>query len=106
MRRALLCLAVLSACTDTSTGLTAADITCPSDSTLTYASFGSSFMSDNCLSCHAAKERPILTSQAAIVANKSAILSAAVMSTAMPQGGSLSTAERKLLGEWLSCGAP
>jgi uncharacterized membrane protein len=107
MIRIALCLAVFSACTsDTSTGITAADVTCPSGSTLTYANFGASFLADHCLSCHTSQQRPTLTSQAQVQANASAIVNAAVMSTVMPQGTAVSTAERKLLGEWLACGAP
>lgn len=96
-----------AACTSSSSsGITSADITCPPDSTLTYESFGSSFLSDNCLSCHASKDRPLLTTRNAVVANSSNILNAAVMSTKMPADGSIAMEERQLLGEWISCGAP
>jgi uncharacterized membrane protein len=63
-------------------------------------------LADNCLSCHASRERPVLSSQLAVQANQAAILNAAVTSSAMPQDGSRAIEERKLLGEWLACGAP
>ena len=107
MTKLLLCSALLAACTSaTSTGITSSNLSCPSDSTLTYANFGSDFMSTNCLSCHATRDSPHLTTQATIQANASRILDQAVYSTAMPQGGDLSTEERQMLGEWLACGAP
>ena len=99
--------ALVTACTSSSsTGIIASDLSCPSDSTLTYENFGATFLTENCLSCHASKQTPTLTTQAAVQASRSAIISAAVLSAAMPQGGSLSTDERELLGEWLTCGAP
>jgi mono/diheme cytochrome c family protein len=98
---------VSSACTtDTSSGITQAEVVCPTDSTLTYANFGQAFFTDNCLSCHTSKERPTLTSQAAILANKAVIIREAVTSTSMPEDASMDIAERRMLGEWLACGAP
>jgi uncharacterized membrane protein len=107
MIRAVLFAALMIACTsESSTGITAADLSCPSDSTLTYETFGAAFLSENCLSCHASQQTPTLTTQAAVQTNKARIISVAVTSSAMPKGGSLSTEERELLGEWLTCGAP
>jgi len=107
MIRTVLHAAVFTACTaDTSTGITASDITCPTDSTLTYASFGAAFLADNCLACHTSKERPALTTQGAVQANKASINAVAVTSSQLPQDASLAIEERKLLGEWLACGAP
>ncbi len=107
MRSIAIVLAVSFGCTNSSSsGITAAELSCPPDSTLTYENFGKSFFADNCLSCHATRDRPTLTSAANIVANKQSIISAAVLSTKMPQRTSLSTDERSLLGEWLTCGAP
>jgi len=85
--------------------------TCPSDSTLTYANFGQAFIANNCLSCHTSREAPTLTTQAAVAANREEIdLVAAAgpssVNTQMPQGGSVTTADRQKLGEWLACGAP
>lgn len=106
MIRAVLFAAAVVACTSSSeTEIAASDLACPDDSTLTYASFGASFMSDHCLSCHASRS-PMLTTQAAVQANATAIVRAAVTSTAMPQNGSLTVEERLSLGEWLTCGAP
>ncbi len=84
---------------------------CPSNSTLTYANFGEAFFADNCLSCHTSRQRPTLTTQAAIQANIDYIdrLAAAgpnSVNTTMPQQGSVSVEQRTLLGEWLACGAP
>lgn len=103
---ALFVASALVACSssDTSSGITS--VTCPTDSTLTYANFGSAFFTDNCLSCHTTKESPRLDSQAAIKTNSSRILNEAVYSTRMPEDSDLTTAERQMLGEWLACGAP
>ena len=81
-------------------------VSCPQGSTLTYANFGSTFFADNCLECHNGKNRPNLSTQAAIQSHKSSILQEAVYTDAMPQKNSLSTAEREMLGEWIACGAP
>jgi hypothetical protein len=103
-RRLLLCFA-LGACTSTSsTGISA--MTCPPDSTLTYANFAARFFEDYCLSCHVTKHGPAFTSQAAIQAETGRIMDATVYTTAMPQGADVPVAERELLGEWLACGAP
>src|SRR5512140_2169072 len=102
MIRTLLLTALATACTASSpsSGITAADVSCPPDSTLTYQSFGSAFIADNCLSCHTSKESPKLTTQAAVQANKGKIMSVAVTGTKMPASGSLAVEERQLLGEW------
>jgi uncharacterized membrane protein len=95
----------LAACTGaSSTGI--AKVSCATDSTLTYANFGQAFVSDNCLSCHATKERPFLSTQAEVAANASKILDQAVYTNAMPQNADIDNAEREMLGEWLACGAP
>ena len=96
---------MLAACTTvSSTGI--ATETCPTDSTLTYASFGASFISDNCLSCHATQQHPALSTQAEVQANSSDILQNAVYTNAMPENADMSLDDRQLLGEWLACGAP
>lgn len=89
-----------------STGITASTLQCPTDSTLTYETFGESFISDNCLECHASKEKPLLNTQAQVQANASKILEEAVYTTAMPEDGSMTTAQREMLGEWIKCGTP
>jgi uncharacterized membrane protein len=106
MIRAVLFTFVIACASDSPTGISSADLSCPSDSTLSYTNFGAAFLSDHCLSCHASKQAPSLASQAAVQANKAAVINAAVTSAAMPKDGSLSTEERQLLGEWLTCGAP
>lgn len=96
---------VLAACGgSSSTGITA--VACGSDSTLTYANFGSAFMANNCLSCHAARANPRLSTQTEVQSQTARILQAAVYTEAMPQGTAISLDERNLLGEWLACGAP
>jgi len=93
-------LAFLVACSSSQpTGITA---TC--DTTLTYANFGSAFISDNCLSCHATKERPTLSTQAQVQQNLSKILDEAVYTTSMPEDSDMSNADRQQLGNWLACG--
>jgi uncharacterized membrane protein len=95
----------LGACNGaSSTGI--APVSCPTDSTLTYANFGSAFISDNCLSCHTSKEKPALATEAQIQANAAHILQQAVYTDAMPQDNDVTIAERELLGEWIACGAP
>jgi len=108
MIRTVLFAALVTACTASSpsSGIAASDVTCPPDSTLTYESFGSTFIADNCLSCHTSKEKPNLTTHAAVQGNKGRIMSVAVTGTKMPENGSLAVEERQLLGEWLACGAP
>lgn len=84
---------------------------CPTGSTLTYASFGQAFMSSHCTSCHAGRTAPNLSTQAAVQASIAAIDSAAAAGpngthTRMPQGSAVPLADRQKLGEWLACGAP
>lgn len=93
-------LSLLFACSSSQpTGITA---TC--DTTLTYANFGETFISDNCLSCHANKERPTLSTQAQVQQNLSKIMSEAVYSTSMPEDADMALADRQMLGNWLACG--
>jgi mono/diheme cytochrome c family protein len=100
----------IAACSSNSS-VGATGTTCPSDSTLTYASFGQAFFANNCLSCHSGREQPALTSQAAIQANADEIDMVAAagpngVNTKMPEDGSVSTSDRTKLGQWLACGAP
>jgi hypothetical protein len=102
--------ALLAACSSSVNGQPTGS-TCPSDSTLTYQNFGQAFIASNCLACHTNRESPALTSQQAIQANIGEIdLVAAAgpnaVNTGMPEGSSISTADRTKLGEWLACGAP
>ena len=81
--------------------------TCPTGSTLTYATFGQPFVAKYCLSCHRAggPQNPTLSTLDQIRSNKDVIDRAAAagpkaVNTYMPE------AERRQLGEWLACGAP
>lgn len=104
MIKRLVLICVLGACNSaSSTGI--AEVTCPTDSTLTYETFGQDFVTTHCLSCHD-QENPTLTSQAAIRQSSARILDAAVYTDAMPEDHDLSISDRELLGEWLACGAP
>ena len=97
---------LVAACTSgggTSTGIQ--DISCPPDSTLTYANFGQDLIQSECMSCHSSKS-PRLATQAQIQARAADILGAAVYTDAMPEGNAISLEQRQLLGEWLACGAP
>jgi hypothetical protein len=101
-----LCLLLAACTTPQPTGITSSTLSCPPDSTLTYETFGSTFMTDNCLSCHKTDERPALVTQAQVKANATKILQEAVYTTSMPEDTDMTTQERELLGEWLKCGAP
>ena len=87
-------------------GITTSDVTCPPDSTLTYANFGEVFIADNCLSCHPTKARPDLSQLTVIQNNPQSLMKVAVTGTSMPKGSSMAIEDRQLLGEWLACGAP
>jgi uncharacterized membrane protein len=100
----LFALTLLGCTTSSSTGIST--VTCPTDSTLTYTNFGSAFISNNCLSCHANQESPKLSTRAQVQANASRILEAAVYSDAMPEDAAMTVETRQQLGEWLACGAP
>lgn len=89
-----------------STGIDTATLTCPTDSTLTYETYGQLAIEEHCLSCHTTKESPRLDTVEAIRTNKGAILRDAVASTTMPREGDMTLEERQALGEWLACGAP
>lgn len=86
--------------------------TCPTGgTTLTYDNFGKAFMATYCNDCHSGHDSPSLDTVALIRANASDIdrTSAAgpnATNTVMPEDGSVPSAERTKLGEWLACGAP
>jgi len=86
---------------------------CPTDSTLTYATFGEPFVAKYCSSCHRAggPETPTLSTIDQIRANsdvidRSAAAGPKAVNSYMPENGSVPEAERRQLGEWLACGAP
>jgi len=95
---------------------------CPSDSTLTYATFGQPFMESYCTRCHSSTlmgaarmgapllhdfdTLPGITIFTAHI-DETAAAGPAATNTAMPIGDPTpSLDERKLLGEWLACGCP
>ena len=87
--------------------------TCPSDSTLTYATFGQPFVAKYCLSCHrtGGPETPTLSTIDQIrskldLIDRSAAAGPKAVNTFMPDGSPVPEAERRQLGEWLACGAP
>ena len=86
---------------------------CSQDSTLTYASFGEAFVQSNCLSCHGSggPEGPTLATLEQVQAkiddiDRAAAAGPDATNTYMPEGISVTTEERRKLGEWLACGAP
>jgi hypothetical protein len=102
---------LVAACSSSNASVGGTGSSCPPASTLTYANFGQAFITTNCGGCHFNKDRPTLSTQAEVQANVSAIDSSAAAgpngeNTRMPQSGSISTADRTKLGEWLACGAP
>ena len=103
MRFAVLAVMLIGCTSATSTGIQ--PVSCPPESTLTYANFGEELVAAQCLECHD-NERPTLLTQSAIQANASKILQEAVYTDAMPEKNDMPLAEREKLGEWLACGAP
>lgn len=72
----------------------------PCTSTDTWASYGHSFMSSNCATCHTA-----YGSQGTVQAGTGSI-SSVISSGSMPRGITLTAAERTRAEAWLNCGAP
>lgn len=96
---------------------------CPTDSKLTYQSFGQPFFAEYCVGCHAAKVKGDDRMNAPLDHNFETLdgivdelehieVAAAggpkAINTTMPPAGSKvpSEAERKQLGEWIACGTP
>ena len=102
---AVLVLVFTLACGSSGGGSTGA--TCSAGSTLTYSSFGQSFMNSYCVSCHQK-----FGTQDGIKGDTAAIDERAGSgpdgtNTSMPKSGAAPTdAERAKLSEWLACGAP
>lgn len=96
----------LAACGTSGTSTGIQEVSCPPDSTLTYANFGQDVIQTNCLECHDGAERPNLSTQPKILLNTDKILYMAVYTDAMPAKSDMVLAERELVGEWLACGAP
>src|SRR4051794_37931887 len=104
IHRIALVLPILIACGTSGSPTGIEDAACPPTSTLTYANFGQDVIDTNCLDCHAGKESPNLSTQAAIQRHASKILDMAVYTDAMPERASMPLAQREMLGEWLACG--
>ncbi|CAN5822449.1 hypothetical protein BH11MYX3_BH11MYX3_45680 [soil metagenome] len=122
MRRLLL-LVVLAGCPQESVFGPPTETECPPQgTTLTYASFGKPFMEDYCTRCHSselagddrhgAPSFHDFDSLFGIKAvsdhiDETAAAGPAATNTGMPNDGKEPTlAERKQLGEWISCGMP
>jgi uncharacterized membrane protein len=96
--------------------------TCPTDSTLSYQTFGQTFMASYCTRCHSSAVMGADRQDAPIGVNYDTVdgvrahaelidLHAAAgpnaVNTAMPPSDPRpSEAQRRQLGEWLACGAP
>lgn len=121
---ALLCLAACGGDDDEGEGKDAEELglSCPSDSKVTYEDDIKPFMEKYCTRCHAtdvpASQRngaPLdhnFDTEAGILAEAHHVVEEAAagpngVNTGMPEGSGAkpSTAERKLLGEWLACNA-
>jgi uncharacterized membrane protein len=81
------------------------------ESTLTYANFGESFFSDYCTVCHsptaATRQAPDLDTFANVSANAARVNARAGTGITMPPlDPRPGAADRDLLAEWISCGAP
>jgi mono/diheme cytochrome c family protein len=95
-------------------GLSPSGATCPTDSTLTYDTFGKDFFNTNCLRCHSSTTKgqtPLFDTQDLIKASKTKIDEEAASgpkstNDTMPNDKNIATSERAKLGEWLACGAP
>jgi uncharacterized membrane protein len=81
------------------------ELSCPPDSTLTYANFGQDVITTRCMSCHD-EQSPQLETQAQVKTRAGQILDLAVYTSAMPLDAEMPLDERRMLGEWLVCGAP
>jgi uncharacterized membrane protein len=99
------CLLLAAACTSGASSTGIEQLSCSPDNTLTYENFGQEMITTQCMSCHDT-ESPALGSLAQVRSHASQVMESAVYTDAMPEGGTLSLEERRLLGEWLACGAP
>jgi hypothetical protein len=120
----MLALAFATACTHVSPFSLGppTDSTCAPGSTLTYQSFGQTFMDAYCTRCHASTLKgpdrngaPLLHDFDTLYGiepfvahiDQTAASGPAATNTSMPVGDPMPTLdERKMLGEWLACGTP
>ncbi len=95
---------------------------CPNDSTLTWDNFGKGFMDSYCTRCHSTNltgaarqgapndhnfESVALIGEQIDHIDEATAAGPNAVNTAMPIGSPTPTeAERRMLGEWLACGAP
>lgn len=95
---------------------------CPDDSTLTWDSFGKSFTQTYCIRCHSTTltgsarqgapsdhnfDSAALVREELEHTDEQAAAGPDAINTAMPLDSPKPTeAERRMLGEWLACGAP
>lgn len=100
-----LTLSMIAACSSGATSTGIEQLSCSPDSTLTYDNFGGDMIAAQCMSCHDS-ESPKLGTLAQVRSHAQQIMEAAVYTNAMPEEGTMSLEERRLLGEWLACGAP
>jgi uncharacterized membrane protein len=99
----------LSAAACSASGTAIDTAACPTNSTLTYDTFGKAFVSSYCTECHGNSGGVNLGSAASVKTNAAkAFKEAANGNSDMPPSGKKapSAEERAKLGEWLSCGAP
>jgi uncharacterized membrane protein len=105
MSRIVIALSLVAACTSGASSTGISELSCPPDSKLDYANFAQDMIGTHCLSCHDTRSPRLLT-QGEVRAHSTQILDTAVYTDAMPQGGSMTLDERRLLGEWIVCGMP
>ncbi len=81
--------------------------TCPPDSTLTWETFGETFMSAWCVDCHSGFADPVRVRRDAGEIDRVAGAGPNGVNTEMPEGQLKPTLqEREALATWLACGAP
>ncbi len=81
--------------------------TCPPTQTLTWENFGQDFMETYCVSCHRGFGDVDSVRRQASAIDSAAGAGLRASNDWMPEDGDKPTLEeRKLLAEWLSCGAP
>lgn len=77
---------------------------------VTYKNFGASFFASKCNACHAAggagSAQFVFSGYTSIKNNSDRIRNAVLVARTMPQGGSLTEAERSLLDAWFKRNLP
>lgn len=77
---------------------------------VTYKNFGSAFFTGKCASCHSsggsASNRWLFSGYSSVKDNSDRIKNAVLVAKSMPQGGSLTEAERSLLDAWFNRNLP